>query len=93
MQIIVHSPNNIQIVTNSAVEECEHRNEFVLDNNQQLQQSQQSQQSQHRDDDAAHACSMAMISIIKVGILTTIMYISFMFIQCGIGKNNMLCTQ
>lgn len=94
MQIVVHSPDKIQLVAinpNSEDVEGEGNYPFVVDHSNHTNQSPLVHSNQD-DDDARHACAMAMTSVIKIGLLSTIMYISFLFIQCGMGTNNMLCT-
>lgn len=36
-------------------------------------------------------CTYAIVIMCKVGIIMCIMYLSFLMIQCGVGKNNVLC--
>jgi DNA-directed RNA polymerase subunit RPC12/RpoP len=100
LQIVVHSPTNIHLITNvhddDNQEEGEdnegnegnqvthHSHPLLLDNYQQ-------QRHTIDDNDASVACTMVTVSVLKVLSISFIMYIIFLFVQCGMGNDNMLC--
>lgn len=109
LQIIVHSPTNIHIVTNMYGESNQsnqgnedneedrhgdsqdtHVHTLLLDNaSSSIYNNNNNNIYQH---DPSQACTLAVVSMSKMLIICFIMYICFLFIRCGMGTNNMLCS-
>lgn len=112
LQIIVHSPTNIHIVTNmyggsnQNIEDNEDNEDNEVDrhgHNQDthihtllLDNPSSSIYSNNNNNNFEHnpsqACTLAVVSLSKMLLICFIMYVSFLFIRCGMGVNNMLCS-
>lgn len=90
LQIIVQSPTNIHLITNVSGEDSPNRPNSQGNEDTHTLLMEQAHNS-NEDNDATQACTMAVVSMVKIGIISLVMYISFLFIQCGMGTNNVMC--
>lgn len=106
LQIVVHSPTNIHLITNVHDEDNDdnednedtqdtHQSHILhLDNTQQhtvYERYTRDDRHDRHDNDASVACAMVCVSVAKIGLMSLVMYISFLFVQCGMGSSNALC--
>lgn len=94
LQIIIHSPTNIHLVTNVNEEDIEGNEDthaLLMENNQSNIYNNNNSNISF-ENYPSQACSLVVISMLKMFMISFIIYICFLFIRCGMGADNMLCS-